>query len=120
MTTEDRYWIKVDGTDINQALMETTRGVWFGDVDIDDGALRALRQEYDQRITTLGSPDKTDQLLADLQDDVAFLAKSHAEKSRMYATKLGSKTTSQEKLKVHVIDTAGFVSYCGMTHSCPG
>ena len=42
-----RFWLKLDATDIKEALMESMKGVWNGDVDLGDGKLQELRVEYD-------------------------------------------------------------------------
>jgi len=40
-----RFWIKVDGTDIKPALLESMRKVWNGDVDLGNGELLNLRRQ---------------------------------------------------------------------------
>lgn len=44
---DGRFWIKIDATDIKKALMESGKKVWNGDADMGDGALQALRTEYE-------------------------------------------------------------------------
>lgn len=50
-----RFWLKLDATDINEALMESMKSVWNGDVDLGDGKLQELREEYDNRVHQVGS-----------------------------------------------------------------
>ena len=33
------WWLKADGCDITSGLAESMRGVWTGDVDLNDGGL---------------------------------------------------------------------------------
>ena len=48
--TNGRFWIKIDGADSKTALMESTCRVWNGDVDMNDGELKKLRQQYDNHL----------------------------------------------------------------------
>ena len=41
-----RFWIKLDGTDVKAAIMESQKKVWNGDVYYDDGKLKEPRDEY--------------------------------------------------------------------------
>ena len=52
---EGRFWVKVDGTDIKPAPLESTRIEWNGDVDLGNGNLFILRQQYDERCQTFKS-----------------------------------------------------------------
>lgn len=45
-----RFWLKLDATDIKEALMESMKGVWNGDVDLGDGKLQELREDYNGRV----------------------------------------------------------------------
>lgn len=56
---DDRFWLKLDATDIKVGLMVSQRNVWNGDVDLNDGRLEKLRQEYDCRLSMI---DKTQTL----------------------------------------------------------
>ena len=48
---ERRFWLKLDATEVKEALMESMRGVWNGDVDLGDGKLKELRDIYDGRVS---------------------------------------------------------------------
>ena len=41
-----RFWIKADATDVKAVLLESERGEWNGDVDLGDGKLCKLEEEY--------------------------------------------------------------------------
>lgn len=44
------WWIKGDGVDVTKGLGVSTRGEWSGDVDLNDGVLNCLYQEYKDRL----------------------------------------------------------------------
>ena len=39
------WWVKADGVDVVKGLCESVRGVWSGDVDLNDGKLEQLVSE---------------------------------------------------------------------------
>ncbi len=41
-----RWWLKADGTDIQQGLRESMRNEWSGDVDLGDGKLQDKYSKY--------------------------------------------------------------------------
>ena len=41
-----RWWLKADGTDIQQGLRESMRNEWSGDVDLGDGKLKDKYSKY--------------------------------------------------------------------------
>lgn len=45
--------MKADGCDLISGLAESTRGVWTGDVDFNDGALEKQYQEYNCRLLAI-------------------------------------------------------------------
>ena len=47
---EARWWIKADGVDVVKGLKESVKGEWSGDVDMNDGSLNKLFQEYQGRV----------------------------------------------------------------------
>ena len=49
-TRDGRFWIKLDATDIKAVLQDSLEGKGYGDPDIQDGRLQALRAEYKERI----------------------------------------------------------------------
>lgn len=50
---EGRFWIKLDATDVKQALMESGRKVWNGDVDMGDESLKKFRDDYEERMVVM-------------------------------------------------------------------
>ncbi len=40
------WWIKGDAVDLVEGLGESVRGEWSGDVDLHDGKLQQLFQQY--------------------------------------------------------------------------
>ena len=47
---DEWWWVKADGCDLNSGLAESTRGVWTGDVDFNDGALDKQYRKYNDRL----------------------------------------------------------------------
>ncbi|XP_068674869.1 uncharacterized protein [Montipora foliosa] len=47
---DGRYWLKLDGTDVKECLMESVKGVWNGDVDLGDNKSQELRSDYERRV----------------------------------------------------------------------
>jgi len=45
------WWIKGDGTDIVKGLWESVSGQWAGDVDLNDGKVKQLYKEFQDRIS---------------------------------------------------------------------
>ena len=45
------WWIKADGCDLIGGLSESTRGVWSGDVNLNDGALEQQVKAYQERLS---------------------------------------------------------------------
>lgn len=50
---DGRYWLKLDATDVKEALMKSMKGVWNGDEDLGDGKLQELRRQNDERMTVV-------------------------------------------------------------------
>ena len=49
------WWIKADGVDVVKGLCESTKGVWSGDVDLNDQKLQRLYQEVSERVKFVSS-----------------------------------------------------------------
>ena len=95
---EGRFWIKIDGTDVKVALMESMRGKWNGDVNLGDGALQMLRKEYDERLKDVRALADKEQSVENLvnklsgytktiSDDVIFLNEGFTVAVRKYKEK---------------------------------
>lgn len=49
------WWLKADGCDIVSGLAESMRGVWSGDVDLNDGNLHQQYKLYQDRLSRITS-----------------------------------------------------------------
>ena len=49
------WWVKADGCDLISGLAESTKGVWHGDVDLNDGDLKKQYDVYQNRLLEVGS-----------------------------------------------------------------
>lgn len=104
-----RFWLKLDATDLKEALMESMKGVWNGDVDLGDGKLQELRGKYDGRVnlvTGLASCVRWTDLelelrswLDQLHEDVLFLDDGFKEAVEQYCKKFSNPSTAEEALK---------------------
>ena len=47
------WWLKADGCDINDGLMESTSMIWNGDVDLGDGSLQQQYSAYVDRLANV-------------------------------------------------------------------
>ncbi|KAK3739432.1 hypothetical protein QZH41_015586 [Actinostola sp. cb2023] len=96
-----RFWIKIDGTDIKTAIMESVKGVWNGDVDLGDGKLQELRKGYDECVADvrkfeLSTTEMTANKLQNiLNDDVAFLMNGLEKARTTYHEKFLQKVPNQ-------------------------
>ena len=93
-----RFWVKIDGTDVKTALMESTRGDWNGDADLGDGTLAITRKQYDERVKSaiaFTEKDKDKKALVEklmaydskLSDDIVFLNKEFTSAVKVYQDK---------------------------------
>lgn len=101
---EVEYWVKLDGTDIKPAVQESVKGVWNGDVDLQDGTLCKLRQQYEERRSALQLPKNEEAWqglvashLAALAEDVLFLKAGHKAACSTYSKSF--ERASEEKAK---------------------
>ena len=107
--SDGRFWIKLDGTDVKKALMESQRKEWNGDVDLGNGQLQAMRAEYDSRLQLLEQLSKSVsrngletslKRAVDLLDaDVTFLSTGFAEAVEVYLKKFNTPNTREQTLK---------------------
>lgn len=104
-----RFWLKLDATDIKEALMESMKGVWNGDVDLGDGKLQELREDYDGRVNlviSLAGCDCRRELevglkkwIDELDEDVLFLDTGFNDAIEVYRKKYNNLSTPEESLK---------------------
>ncbi|XP_072017737.1 uncharacterized protein [Amphiura filiformis] len=102
---DGRYWIKMDGTDIKSAIQQSMIGEWNGDVDMKDGELKRLREEFDKRVETLNHlknrPTKPmlDRAKEIIKEDIDLLNCKLKAAVDLCKNLTKKKTTSEEKLK---------------------
>lgn len=80
-----QWWIKADACDVRAGVMESMRHEWSGDVDLGDGQLQALHQQYmelldfvkgsglNRRKPSAEIVKDLTQLMTTFQNDVEFL-----------------------------------------------
>lgn len=101
--------MKLDATDLKEALMESFSGVWNGDVDLGDGKLEELRGEYDQRVALASRVATIDnrgglelelrKCVDSLEDDISFLDDGFQLAVEDYRKKFENRSTPEENLK---------------------
>lgn len=69
------WWIKADGVDVVKGLGESTRGLWWGDVDLNDGKLQQLQLEMGLKDRANGETD-LEAILEFTKTDSEFLHRS--------------------------------------------
>ena len=79
-----RWWLKADGTDIQQGLRESMRNEWSGDVDLGDGKLQDKYSKYAEylkfvRCIGLNNRSSLDNIKEDLQKE-----KGHIDAQKEY------------------------------------
>jgi hypothetical protein len=91
-----RWWIKADGTDLQQGLRESVKNVWSGDADFGDGDLEKRHAEYIEYlkfVRSLGLNERQllerveedlNLQLAKLSDEKEFLTSVHGEAKKAY------------------------------------
>jgi hypothetical protein len=45
-----RVWLKLDGTDVKESLQHSVKGEWNGDVNLNNGHLEGLREDFDNKL----------------------------------------------------------------------
>ena len=81
------WWIKGDAVDLVEGLCESVRGEWSGDIDLSDGQLQQLFQQYQGRlqfINKIGLDERDHSLILtdvqqvqqSLESDLEFLTES--------------------------------------------
>ena len=106
---DGRFWLKLDATDLKEALMESVSGVWNGDVDLGDGKLQELRRVYDSRVSLVsrltvvqtrhGLEVELRKCVDSLADDIPFLDEGFKLAVEDYRKKFDNRSTPEEKLK---------------------
>ena len=99
---DGRLWIKLDGTDVKEALQHSVKNKWDGDVDLNDEKLETLRKEYERRLAHITSESDNitkETILSDINNDQCFLEKAMKMASADLKRKLAQKNASSETLK---------------------
>lgn len=104
-----RFWFKLDATDLKEAIMESVKGVWNGDVDLGDGKLQELREKYESSLNLLSGLSTYNsgrelevglqQWIDRLEEDVIFLDSGYKEAVAVYTKKYNNPSTADEALK---------------------
>lgn len=116
-----RFWLKLDATDLKEAIMESVKGVWNGDVDLGDGKLQELREKYESSLNLLNGLSSyallnllnglssynsgrelevgLQQWIDRLEEDVIFLDSGYKEAVAVYTKKYNNPSTADEALK---------------------
>jgi hypothetical protein len=93
---DGRWWLKADGTDIQQGLRESMRNEWSGDVDLGDGKLQdkySRYAEYLKFVCSIGLKDRSslDNIKEDLHKQTStmitekeFLVNGQADAQKEY------------------------------------
>lgn len=71
-----REWLKLDACDVKTALLESQRGEWNGDVNLQDGSLDTLQDDCHVRKLVVVNDDHIKAarlMLYDLSKDISFL-----------------------------------------------
>lgn len=104
-----RFWIKADAFDLKPALQESVKGVWNGDVDMLDGKLMKLREEYYRRRILCKAENLRKErvfletrlraLVTAVESDITFLTHGLTAAEQEYEKKFNAPNTSEKLLK---------------------
>lgn len=104
-----RFWIKADAFDLKPVFQESVKGVWNGDVDMLDGKLMKLREEYYRRRILCKAENLRKErvfletrlraLVTAVESDITFLTHGLTAAEQEYEKKFNAPNTSEELLK---------------------
>ena len=104
-----RFWIKIDGCDINPALQESVKGVWNGDCDLGNDKLQQLREAYDKRRELCSCKclqedrvllqERLTTIIDHLEQDTVFLSDGLIGAEKEYQKKFNAPNSSEAILK---------------------
>ncbi|XP_021363619.1 uncharacterized protein LOC110456903 isoform X1 [Mizuhopecten yessoensis] len=103
-----RFWLKLDGTDVKESLQHSVKNIWNGDVDLNDGQLEFLRDEYQSRLDWINSIQLTTEEdlktsletgLVNLELDEKFLQDAFKKATNDFRKKMNQKNANSETLK---------------------
>lgn len=80
------WWLKGDGCDLVVNLGESVKGVWSGDVDLNDGYLKAQIGDYKKRLKSIEELKPIDSpiLLQNLENTISELKKDFTFVHKVY------------------------------------
>jgi hypothetical protein len=115
-----RWWIKADGTDIQDGLRESMKNQWSGDVDWGDGDLESKQKEYLNylsfvrgigclnRSSKRSIKEDLEKQLRRMEEEKMFLNEGHFEAKRVYKTKINMINVSEDSLFASAWDVEGY------------
>jgi hypothetical protein len=111
---DERYWIKLDGTDVTPAIQESTRGEWNGDTDLQDGQLQSLREAYISRKERISSiPDLNtlsvwiehlEIMKMEITEDVELLTAQYKKACQEYSTSSNASIEKQKEMSWECVE----------------
>ncbi|XP_028407520.1 uncharacterized protein LOC114530130 [Dendronephthya gigantea] len=105
-----RWWLKADGTDIQEGLRESMRNEWSGDFDLGDGELKLKHSKYIKYlefVRNIGlnkrtSPDDIkkdlEEMCSKLSTEKEFLSSGHEDAKKEYKKILEIANTTEKAL----------------------
>ena len=101
-----RVWLKLDGTDVKESLQHSVKGEWNGDVNLNNGHLERLREDFDNRLAWIELIQSSIEFqnileigISCLEADTEFLRNSFTNATNELQKKITIKTTNSETLK---------------------
>jgi hypothetical protein len=93
----------------NQPYLNLIKKQWNEDVDLGDGQLQVLRNQYDQRILLTNETPKAAtrqaleqsiiKIFGDIEDDIKFLGSGLETASNRFRDRMNKPTTSEQTLR---------------------
>ena len=101
-----RVWLKLDGTDVKESLQHSVKGEWNGDVNLNNGHLEGLREDFDNKLAWIELIQSSIEFqnileigISCLEADTEFLRNSFTNATNELQKKITIKTTNSETLK---------------------
>ena len=98
-------WLKLDDTDVKESLKHSDKGEWNGDVNLNNGNLERLREEFENIlawIELIQSSIEFQNILENgipcLEEDTEFLRNSFTNATNEFQKKITIKTTNSDTL----------------------
>lgn len=98
-------WLKLDDTDVKESLQHSDKGEWNGDVNLNNGNLERLREEFENIlawIELIQSSIEFQNILENgipcLEEDTEFLRNSFTNATNEFQKQITIKTTNSDTL----------------------